>query len=190
MDLQGGKIKNVKDFRWEPLYDTYTIGNAALTTLTNRFFSTPISGTKQKYQTNMVAASQLPSPQVFRCYGIKARAISVDTRDSRTLGYLCMDSWIRFFVGTKDYLITPLAKVAGKVYSVIDGLNSAAGAQQGSVSFGAPEVSYFKFPANGFIDILSTENFGVEWTLNTSFTLNASVNLVIELHGYRGVEVR
>jgi hypothetical protein len=172
------------------LYDTYTIGAAALTSLSNMFFSTPISGTKTKNETNMSNAGVLPSPQVFRCFGIKAEAYVTKNTDITILAKLCMDSYIRFFVGTKDYITIPFGAISGKVYQVIDGLNSTAGADQALSSFGAPSAAGYKLPKNGFIDILSLENFGVEWILNTSVTLNANLDIKIYLEGFRGVEVR
>jgi len=191
MDMvQGGRVKDLKEFRWEPLYDSYVITAAALTSFSNMFFSTPISGSKTKNDTNMTNAGVLPSPHVFRCFGLKFESYVTKNTDITILSKLAMDSYLRFFVGTKDYLTIPLNAAAGKVYQVIDGLNSTAGAAQALSSFGAPSATGYKFPKNGFVDILSLENFGVEWIVNTSVTLNEDLMVKIYLEGFRGVEVR
>ncbi len=192
MDMvQGGRVKSLKEFRWEPLYDTYTITAGALTALSNMFFATPVSGTKTKNETNMTNAGVLPAPQVFRCFGIRAEAYVTKNTDIAILSKLCMDSYIRFFVGTKDYITIPLNAIASKVYQVIDGADSKVGATpQALASLGAPAACGYKLPKNGFIDILSLENFGIEWILNTTVTLNENLDLKVYLEGFRGVEVR
>jgi hypothetical protein len=192
MDMvQGGRVQNLKDFRWEPLYDTLTITAASpLVVATNMFFSTPISGSKTKVDTNMTNAGVLPNPQVFRCFGIRAEAECVHSTDWSVMASYLKKSWIRFFVGTKDYLTVPMAAIAGKLYVNLNGSKNDGTAARAFSSLGAPSVSGYKFPKNGFVDILALENFGLEWNSQVVDNLIANLKVRVYLDGFRGVDVR
>jgi len=191
MDMvQGGRVKDLKDFRWEPLFDTLTITAGALVAVTNMYFSVPISGSKTKIDTNMTNAGVLPNPQVFRCFGIRAEAQCLHATDWSVMASYLKKSWIRFFVGTKDYLTVPLSQIAGKMYVILNGSKNDGTAPRAFSSFGAPSVSGYKFPKNGFVDILALENFGVEWTSTVTDTLAANLKVRVYLDGFRGVDVR
>lgn len=193
MELKSGKLANLTDIRWEPLYDTYTFGTGALTTSTIRFFSSPISATKTKNATNMVAAASLPSPQAFRCYGLHAEAFISDRADFELLPKLLMSSYVRFFVGSKDYAKIPFARICGGLSMDFDGCDTATGSADKIVlaQFGKPAHFGYRFPKNQFVDIASTENFGVEWVINiASHTVTTGFDMKLFLDGFRGVDVR
>jgi len=183
----GGRIKGFLERRWEPLFDTLSIAAGAYNTSDTTFFSVPQgSAAKTKSDTNMVTAGQLPAPQVMRVFGIRAEACLTDATDFGVLKKLSVDSYIRFFVGTKDYLTVPMSAISGKIYMAAGGHMTAL-----VQSFGAPSAKGHVFPKNAFIDILQQENFGVQWVLATAAnTLNSALKLRIYLDGYRGLEVR
>jgi len=194
---QGSRLKGVRDIRWEPLYDTYsfTAGAVLAAGLVTRFFSTPIgqgSPAKTYSDTNMSNAGVLPSPQMFRVYGIRMEAIVTDPADALFLPALEKFSSVRFFVGTKDYLEVPLAEVCGQIFGQLSGGKTDGSAKVGIYQLGAPCAVGYKYPKNGYTDILATENFGVEWTITSgaSFTINSGVKVKCYLEGYRAVEVR
>ncbi len=192
MDMvQGGRVKNLKDFRWEPLYDTLLVAAASpLAVFTQMFFSTPVSGTKTKVDTNMATAGVLPNPQVFRCFGLRAEAQCTDPADWSVLASFLKKSWIRFFVGTKDYLTVPLAAISGKMYLNLNGSINDGTAVRAFSCLGSPSVSGYKLPKNGFVDILALENFGVEWNSQVTDNLLTSLKVRVYLDGFRGVDVR
>ena len=193
MDFKTGRLANFKDVRWEPIYDTITLGTGALTSSTNMFFASPISATKTKNDTNLVVAASLPSPQAFRCFGIHAEAFVTDVLDRNLLPKILMGSYIRFFVGTKDYAKVPFARICGGLNMEFDGADSKVGAADvfEVAQFGKPAHFGYRFPKNYFVDIAATENFGVEWVINiASHTINTAVGIKMYLDGFRGVDVR
>jgi hypothetical protein len=191
--MNTGRLANFTDVRWEPLYDTITIGTGALTVADNYFFSAPISATKTKASTNLVNNASLPSPQAFRCYGVHAECFISDRADFNVLPKLLMFSYIRFFVGTKDYLTVPFARIAGGLKLEFDGADSKVGSADvvEIAQFGKAAHFGMRFPKQYFVDIAATENFGVEWVINiVSHTVNTAFDVKMYLDGFRGVDVR
>lgn len=197
MGNQSGSVQGKQDVRWEPLYDTVTLANAAYTKSTQRFFSTAISGSKTLQKTNMVNAGALPSPQGFKCFGIRMEAFLSQAAgtisDIAALQTLAMDSYIRFFVGSKDYFTAPLAAVCGGIDLSISGSASTHTTTPDPMAYtylGRPNHYGFRFPKNQYVQIGSAENFGVEWVINTTLTTNSSIDFKCFLDGLRGVDVR
>jgi hypothetical protein len=193
---KSGRLENLKDVRWEPLYDTAVIPASALTKSSIRFFSTPIGGSKTLLDTNMVSQSQLPSPNVFTCFGIKMEAyVNLSNKahiaDLNLLSKLAMDSYVRFFVGTKDYFTEPLSVIMGKIEEHVTGMDVATGVARSLMQFGKPSHFGFRFPKDQFVTIGSNENFGVEWVIDTAaITPNNAVSFKLYLDGLRAVDVR
>lgn len=200
---QTQRIKNLTDEQWEPLFDAVVFPAAvAVQTDVKRMFSVPLGNpmyvggpSKTLADTNMRVAGQLPTPEVFRMYGIKAECFIEGAADAEFLQNLLKYASVNFKVGSKPYLTVPFQEIAGKVETFALGLDqTVATASHGLVKLQTGKsVSHgFRFPPEFFIDIASTENFAVEITLNfpAPFTPAQDIYMRIYLMGIRGKDVR
>lgn len=201
MQPQTSRIKNLTNKQWEPLYDSVVFkAGTAVQVGTARMFSVPLGnplytgGPAKTYaDTNMKASSNLPTPEVFRMYGIKAECFIEGLADSEFLQKLMKHASINFKIGSKPYLTVPFEEIAGGIDTFALGLDPAT-PEEGLVRIQTERsVEHgYRFPANYFQDIASTENFVVELTLNLDapFTPAADIYLRIYLMGIHGTDVR
>ena len=189
--ISTSRIEGLSDVRWEPLYDTYKIATGSATAFTNRFFSTQIGGTKTEKDTNMQLAASLPKPHIFRCFGIKFECITYHKTDIMLLPKLMETAYLRFFIGTKDYLTVPMAKASGGITMHVAGGKTDGADEIHFEQSGTSSSDGYKFPKNGYIDIGNSENFGVE-LVSASTHGNAAADMYIRCYllGYRALEVR
>lgn len=196
------RIANMTDKQWEPRFDAviFPAGTAVKTNLI-RMFSVPLGNNfyvggpvKTLADTNMRASSQLPSPEVFRCYGIEAECFVEGVADAEFLQKLVKYASVNFKIGSKPYLTVPFAEIAGGIKTFASGLDPALAAGEGLVKMqaGKPVSHGYRFPKGYFIDIASTENFTVELNLNfdQAITPAADVYLRVYLMGEIGKDVR
>lgn len=198
---QSQRIANLTDTQWEPLYDTvvYPAGTAVQVKL-DRLFSNPLGNAlyvggpaKTLADTNMKASSQLPTPEVFRLYGIKAECFVEGAADSEFLQKLLKFASVNFKIGSKPYLTVPFQEIAGGIDTLALGLDPAT-PEEGLVRLqtGKSVEHGYRFPAEFFVDIASTENFVVELALNfdAAITPAQDIYLRIYLMGLHGKDVR
>ena len=104
-----------------------------------------------------------------------------------------MNSYLRVFVGTKDYITAPLAYFCGGINFEFDGADSKVGVDDKVViaQFGKQKPFGARFPKNYYFDINATENFGAEWVINIpSHTVVSPVDVKLYLEGIRRMDVR
>jgi hypothetical protein len=189
-----GRIPNAIDVRYEPLYDTYKVASGVtLAGFTNRFFATPVGGAITLSDTNMTNAAQLPVPNAFLVKGIKIEASVHTTADFALLVKLIKGAYLRFFVGTKDYLTIPLAQAAGKITCQTAGGKSDGTEFLAYQQIGAASENGYQFADNRYVKIASGENFGVDIVADATIvahTLAADCKIRCYLEGVRYIEVR
>lgn len=97
-----GRVPGLLDASSQLLYDTNLL---VAGTATYRFFTTPISGTKSRLQTNMVLNGVLPSPQSFL---VKAVRLILKGSATTAIADHCLNnSYLIFKVGEKEALVAP-----------------------------------------------------------------------------------
>lgn len=180
------------DARCEPLYDTYTTATGAFSTAAFRFFATPVSGTKDLSNTNLSTAAVLPSPQAMLVKGIRLESLTTNLADWLFLIKLMDNAYIRFFIGTKDYLVVPVSAVAGKVRLVSDGGDEDGTQSRALAKFGSCSEQGFQFADNRVCKIAASENFGVDLIFETgwSISVTAAIKIRCYLEGIRYLDVR
>lgn len=190
MNIGSGRVKNATDVRYEPLYDTVYLPASGITAFSYRLFSTPIGGTTDERTTNMTLAGILPTPQAMTIMGIRAEAIVYTAADYELLAKLIRGSYIRFFVGTKDYLEVPLSYVCGKQTSQLFGSKNDGTAKRFQIWLGEGSENGCKFADNKVIQVAPNENFGMDWVGSISHTPGVITPVRFYLEGIRYVEVR
>jgi hypothetical protein len=164
------------DIENQPLYDTNTVAAGAAFPSTLSFFQTPKGQSGKTYlQTNMVNASSLPAPQTMsiRAYRLIVRndAIPPD------LFNFLYNTWLDFWIGTKEYFTGPSCLWTAGAGAVISALGMVG---QVPVAGG---TDYFYSGSNGNpdqrdvftlsrpIQIGSLETFYLNINCPTSFNL-------------------
>jgi hypothetical protein len=100
--------------REQPLYDTVTVRDG---TSQLNFFQVPLGATmakesapKTQVETDMDQGGSLPYPKTFYIEGI---TVTPGPTVPYSLSMKLLDnSWLRLFIGTKDYLVAPTNQVA------------------------------------------------------------------------------
>lgn len=184
------RVVGKMEVRREPTYSTLTLGAGALSGIRATFFSASQGGTVTDIQTDIVTPGQLPYPQRFTVSALRFACNISNPKDYDFLVKLFKTSYIRFFVGSKDYLIVPLQLLASGVSGTFyggkaDGSKAKIISQAGSASRNGYELAL-----NKTITIGSKENFGVEIQSSISHTLVSSAVLRMYLEGTKFVEVR
>ena len=200
MTIKSQRLDNMMDTQYEPIYDSSVIKSGEVVTRKNiRLFAVPQGGqlengvVKTYADTNMKAASQLPTPEAFRCYGIKMEAFGLGVAESLFLQRLLKDASISIKVGNKPYFTAPLEEVMGGVETFACGLDPALNSGEGLVRLQTGKQNHhgYRFPVDKYIDIVATENFSVEIDIETeSFTMPSDFYFRVYLLGIRGKEVR
>ena len=133
-------MANAADYVNWIFYDTLTVAAAGAIGASFNFFTTPISATKTKMQTNLEQVQQLPNPQWFNCIGIGFEFGSeVTLADVQTVinNYL-----FEFWVGSKTYaegIYTKYPSGGGVTGAISTGTGDAATASV--LTNGVPQLS-------------------------------------------------
>ena len=125
----------------QPIYDRVTILAGA--TGNNRFFITTAAKTERDIFPQLTTGGQLSAPKLAVVYGhrvIFSENVAIDTNILPDLKLLLYNSFYRFHVGIKDYLVVPTFMVPGGVgiagFAGVDG--AAALAQFQTATSGVP----------------------------------------------------
>lgn len=82
-------------------YDRAVVAAATATPSTILFFSSPMSGTKTKLDTNLQQAGRLPDPKHFLCTSI--RFIPLPNMAAADIIAMIANYWVEFFIGDKTF---------------------------------------------------------------------------------------
>jgi hypothetical protein len=173
----------------QPLYDRAATTTATTTQLT--FFSSPLSATKTKVDTNMVMAGSLPKPRVIDIYGIFVQCAPgttlADLRKFYNNAYFSLD------IGSKNYLEVPMLGMPSGLGLIGTAVRDTSGTPTTVDEFtnGVPHLSnIFNVSLKGLpLHIPSLQNFSCTIYINPTQTFSAAFNVTVYLWGVTGREV-
>lgn len=196
--LQDANVSRPNDIEgvWSPLYDyqTYT---AAGTTQQYSFFQVQLGQSSKTYaDTNMEAPGSLPAGKSFLVEGIQvvmlpslavsaqgAQAVDAFLNDVKTLGQA---GYLKFFVGSKDYLIdgpigifTQQFGLAG--FTSVADVTTAAATSQHRSSYAVWRGQYYGITP---IRLRANTNFNVTLNFPTTTAVSADMRIGIRLDGH------
>jgi hypothetical protein len=138
----------------------------------------------------MTLAGQLPNPQAMTVNGIRAEAEIYSGADWELLIKLLRGSYVKFFVGTKDYLEVPLSYIAGKLSLKMAGSINDGTSKRFAQWLGEGSENGCQFADNKVIQIAPQESFGIDWIGTISHTPAVATPIRFYLDGVRYVDVR
>lgn len=167
------------DIENQPIYDTNSFAAGSAFPSTTAFFATPSGQSSKTYQqTNMIQARSLPAPQTLsiRDYRLIVRndALPPD------LFNLLYNTWLDFWIGTKEYFVGPsvlwTAGGGGVVNAVgmVGETPTTGGANYFYSSSNGDQDQRNVFTLSRPIQIGSLETFYLNLNCPTSFNLVAS----------------
>lgn len=187
---------------WSPLYDYATYAAAGQTVLT--FFQSPVGQNGKTYaDTNIDAAGQLPNQKAFLVNhievmfwpGVSPANAKVNTAAAGGNPNLSNDEYafrksgfLKFFIGSKDYLIDgplqvfpPSTRVAG--YAALSDSTTVAGAQGTQVDYGSDAGMLYEIIP---VKLESNQNFNVtlNWPTAVALPSNQPARVGIRLGGW------
>lgn len=181
---------------WQPKYDFQTYALAGTTTQYT-YFQTPVGQSSKTFaDTNMEAAGQMPAPKTFLVTAIQvvmfplmdvsafgAQAVAEFSNDVYDLGKA---GYLKFFVGSKDYLTdAPIGKFACEFsmsgFAALADQSTIAASLQSRISY-----SSWRGPKYAITPIMLERNMNFNVTLNFPSTtaVSANVRLGVILDGY------
>ena len=184
----------------QPLYHYQTYALAGTTTQYT-FFQVPVGQSSLTYEdTNMESAGQMPSPKAFLVTGIQlvmlptvnpsiqgAQAVDAFVNDVYNLGKA---GYLKFFVGSRDYLIDgPVGKFTQQFgvvgFSSAADVTTAGAAAQHRTSMGAWRGKYYEITP---VVLERNMNFNVTLNFPTTAAVSANIRIGMILDGilYRG----
>lgn len=185
------RIAGMLERTMQALYDMVLAASGATQTEFN-LFTVPLGGAyddggtlqaKTQVQTNMVYGGSMPYPQNFECHGM--RLICQYGAAPATLNTIFDSSWVRFFIGTKDYLVVNSFQLTAGVG--LDGV--AAGTTDiCSVQNGRPDQRATNVFAE-VIDLIPQQNFKVTLYFPVVGAATPFIQIWIYLDGFLKREV-
>lgn len=184
---------------WQPTYDYQTYPAAGTTKLT--FFQTTVGASgSTEADTNIEAAGQFPSPKAFLVTGLQVffdagNAVQQQAADlttppenwNDTTDVLLGSAFLKFFIGSKDYLVdAPLAKFTQQFcVGGVSEIAQATGNALDTTTFTDYAVSRGKYYAITPVKLPSNQNFNVSLNFPTAIAVNVDARIGVILDGFQ-----